>query len=195
MTHPRSKSEVADVVLSGSSIIAKLLGVVDPSAATIGVIADCIKERRSRKFATLLENLIHSLEKRVQHLESELQEGVNLDLLDEIIAKAISDEDEDKTEFYAALIEYYATHPLEPYEIRFLGNALKGLTIYEIESFIKFSKGQNIKEDLPESLEEVFWIRINYLGLHKGGTVRHPNQISLVGRKLIEIYDLATSAG
>lgn len=184
-----------DIVLTGGAIVAKLFGVIDPCTATVGIIVDSIKGRRSRKFSKRLESLIQSLEKRVQRLEKESQTETDPDLLDEIVAKAISDEDEDKTEYYAALIEYYMAHTLEAYEVRLLGNALKELTVYEIESFANFVSGRNFLNKLPKDLEMVFWARIQFLGLYHGspGTVKHPTQASKVGKKFVEIYDLGAT--
>ena len=186
---------IKDISLRGGAIVAKLLGVVNPAAATVGIIADCIRERRSRKFSKRLESLIQSLEKRVQSLESESQTETDLDLLDEIVAKAISDEDEDKTEYYAALIEYYASHTIEAYQVRLLGNALKELTVYEIKSFVNFVNGKNVARDIPEDLVSVFWGRVHFLGLYKGSssTVKYPNQTTQIGKKFVEIYNLAVA--
>ena len=185
--------EKNDLAITGIGTVAKLFGVVNPVAATMGIVTDCIKERRSKKFSKRLENLILSLEKRIERLEDQPQVEPNLDLLDEIVAKAISEEDEDKTEYYAALIQYYSVHPLEPYEVRILGNALKSLTTFEIESFVYFVKAQSWRKSIPDSLKDVFWIRVEYLGLFKGGNVKHPTQATQLGKKLVEIYDLAFS--
>ena len=100
--------------------------------------------------------------------------------------------DEDKTKYYAALIEYYASYSLEAYEVRLLGNALKALTIYEILSFVSFASGQNYLRDIPDDLKTVFWIRVEFLGLFKGGTVKHVNQVSQLGLKFVDICNLAT---
>ena len=188
-------NKTTDIALTGVEIVAKLFGVIDPCAATLGVIVDSIKERRSKKFSKRLESLVQSLEKRVCKLEKDSRNEPDLDLLNEIVAKAISDEDEDKTEYYAALIEYYISHTLEAYEVRLLGNALKELTVCEIESFANFVSGKNFLSNLPKDLQMVFWARIQFLGLYHGGTgtVKHPTQASQVGKKFVEIYNLATA--
>ena len=188
-------NRTSDIALTGGSIVAKLFGVINPCAATVGVIVDSIKDRRSRKFSKRLKSLIQSLEKRVQSLESESQTETDLDLLDEIVAKAISDEDEDKTEYYAALIEYYASHTIEAYQVRLLGNALKELTVYEIKSFVNFVNGKNVARDIPEDLVSVFWGRVHFLGLYKGSssTVKNPTQTTQIGKKFVEIYNLAAA--
>jgi len=183
-----------DVALTGGAMVAKLFGVVNPAAATAGIIIDCLRERRSKKFAKRLESLLHTLEQRVKHLEIQTQNEPNLDLLDEIIAKAVSDEDEDKTKYYAALIEYYASHSLEAYEVRFLGNALKALTICEISSFVNFISGRNFLRNLPDSLKNVFWTRIEFLGLFKGGAEKHITQASQLGKKFVDICNLVVES-
>ena len=188
-------NKITDIALTEGSIVAKLFGVINPGAATIGVIVDSIKERRSRKFSKRLESLIQSLEKRVQSLESKSQTETDLDLLDEIVAKAISDEDENKTEYYAALIEYYASHTIEAYQVRLLGNALKELTVYEIKSFVNFVNGKNVARDIPGDLVSVFWGRVHFLGLYSGSssTVKYPTQTTQIGKKFVEIYNLAVA--
>ncbi len=185
--------KIGDIVLSKGGLLAKFLGVVDPTAATVGIVADCISQRRSERFAGRLMKLITSLEKRVRNLEDEARCEPDLDLLDEIVAKAVSDEDEDKTDYYASLIEYYMTHKLEPYEVRLLGNALKDLTVYELESFVGFSHDLNKYRDIPKPLQDIFWNRVEYLGLFKGGTVKHKNNVTVLGKKLIEICQLTDS--
>jgi len=195
MNRQNTTNKVTDIALTGGAVVAKLLGVISPGANTVGIIADCIKDRRSHKFAKRLESLIQSLEKRVHNLENESRSETDLDLLDEIIAKAISDEDEDKTEYYAALIEYYASHTLEAYQVRLLGNALKELTVYEIKTFVNFVSGKNFLHDIPEDLKRVFWSRVHFLGLYHGssGTVKDPSQASQIGKKFVEIYNLAAT--
>lgn len=187
-----SSRNITDISLRGGAIVAKLLGVVNPAAATVGIIADCIRERRSERFAKRLESLLHTLENRVQNLEIKSQNEPNQDLLDEIVAKAVSDEDEDKTKYYAALIEYYASHSLEAYEVRLLGSALKALTVYEILSFVSFASGQNYLREIPDDLKNVFWIRVEFLGLFKGGTVKYVTQVSQLGKKFVDICNLVT---
>jgi len=191
MDNQAYSDKITDIALSKGTIVAKLLGIVNPAAATVGIIADCIRERRSEKFAKRLESLLHTLENRIMHLEIQSQDEPNRDLLDEIVAKAISDEDEDKTKYYAALIEYYASHSLESYEVRLLGNSLKALTVYEIMSFVNFASGQNYLRNIPDDLKNVFWIRVEFLGLFKGGTVKHISQVSGLGKKFVEICHLA----
>jgi len=188
-----SSRNIKGISLRGGAIVAKLFGVVNPCAATVGVIVDGIKDRRSRKFSKRLESLIQSLEKRVQSLESESQTETDLDLLDEIVAKAISDEDEDKTEYYAALIEYYASHTIEAYQVRLLGNALKELTVYEIKSFVNFVNGYNVARDIPQDIVSVFWGRVHFLGLYSGSatTAKHLTQTTQIGKKFLEICKLA----
>ena len=193
LSKKNNANDIVDTTLRVGTVVAKLLGVVNPAASVVGTIADCINERRSRKFTKRLENLIQSLEKRVSNLETELRKDTDLDLLDEIIAKAVSEEDEDKTEYYATLIEYYAFHVIEAYQVRLLGNALKELTVFEIKSFINFVNGENHLRDLPEDLKRVFWARVHFLGLYHGssGTVKHTTQTSQIGKKFVEIYKTA----
>jgi hypothetical protein len=189
--HEDNKEIAKDIVLNHGATVAKIFGVVCPPAAVLGAIADSIGKRRAKKFAKRLEKLIISLEKRVKRLEDVASYVPDVDLFDEIVAKAISDEDEDKTEFYAALIEYCISKKPEPYEIRLLSKALKELTIYDMAALYEFAVNQKTKTDMPQELEEIHWGKIQNLGLFKGGSVRYPHNATILGKKIIEIYKLA----
>ncbi len=194
MSSDNDKSDkIDDIILNQGSIIVKLFGIVCPPASTLGIIADAVRERRSKRFVKRLERLIFSLEKRVERLEGISDYTPDVDLFDEIVTKAISDEDESKTEYYAALIEYCMTNKLDPYEVRLLSEAIKGLTIFEIKSFVSFINGQRYDRDIPASLKDVFWNRIEYFALFQGGTVKHATNITSIGKKFIEVHELAGS--
>jgi len=193
--HDDSKEVAKDIVLTHGATIAKLFGVACacPPATALGVIADAIKGRRSKKFVKRLEKLVISLEKRVKRLEDIANYVPDVDLFDEIVAKAISDEDEDKTEFYAALIEYCISKKPRSYEVRLLSKALKELTIYDITALYEFAVNKKTKTDMPRELEEIHWGKIQNLDLFKGGNIRSPYNATLLGKKFIEICELATS--
>jgi len=157
----------ADKAISVGSIAAKLLGVVNPSAATVGIVAELIQERRSKKFIKRLEKLVHSIDRRVKRLEDNPQSDSDVDLLDEIIAQAISDEDEEKLEYYSALIEYCSTNSISPQEVRLLSNAFRALLVSEIKSFTDFASGRNFLHNISNDLVPIFWNRVLFLGLNK----------------------------
>lgn len=184
--------KVAEGTFSVCTIVAKLLGVVEPTAATVGVIADSIQKRRSQKFARRLEKFALSLDRRVRKIEDETQIEKDVDLLDEIIAKAISDEDEEKTEYYVSLIEYYTSQSISPHEVRLLSNAFKSLLVSEIKGFAGFVTGQNILKDVHQDLVSIFWNRVQFLGLYKGGsgTAKHASQVTHLGKQFVEIVKL-----
>ncbi len=183
--------EKMDLSIKGIGTIAKLFGVVNPAAATMGVVTDCIKERRNKKFSKRLENLIFSLQKRIERLEREPKVEPDLDLLDEIVAKAISEEDEDKTEFYAALIEHYMSSNQNQYQIRLLCEAFKSLTVHEIKAFVHLNKHGAVRYDIPDDLRELFWDRLRTLGLHQRGKIANPEYSTLLGKKFLEVCKLA----
>ena len=185
----------ADLALTGAGNLAKLLGIVAPPAKALEIIVGVIKDRRSKKHFDRLEKLIKSLDYRLSRLECKPLEPPDTDLFDEIVAKAVSDEDEDKTELYAAMVQYWMEHKSElaSYEVRLLGNSIKELTVDEIEAFSGFIITQNPPQiqKMPEPLKEVFWPRIEHLGLFKGGTVKYATNVTQIGRKLVEIYRLS----
>lgn len=190
MDRQGKNSSRTDLALTMGTIAAKLFGVVNPVGATVGIVGECIRERRAKRLVSRLERLINSLENRVKQLEYKPEES-NLDLLDEIVAKAISDEDEDKIEYYAALVQYHLSTHLDPYETRLLSNALKNLTVYEIKAFCEFGTNQIRQSILPKQLEDIRWNRVEYLGLFKGGTAKHSSSVTLLGKKFTEVYKLS----
>lgn len=180
--------QTTDMMLQGGSALCKLLGIACPPAAALDAIVDAYKQHRSDKQYKRLRRLVSAVENRLSHVETQLSVSDEPDLFDEIIEKAVTDEDGDKIEYYAALIEYTVTGKHPPYEIRMLGTALKQLTRLDIEAFVQFSKTQSIpRDDLPQYLEDTFFNRVETLGLFKGGSVRHPNNISVLGNSLVSI--------
>jgi hypothetical protein len=196
MDNKSNVGDNTDLALTGSSALAKLIGIKFPPAVAITVLVDIIKERRAKKRIERLEKLFQSLDRRLTRLEGNVPEPPDIDLFDEIVAKAVSDEDEDKTELYAALVQYWLVKKPVSYELRLLGNALRELTVQEITSFCGFiiSQGASILKTMPEQLQEIFWNRVEYLGLFKGGNVKHPVNVTQIGRKLVEIYQLSIAA-
>jgi hypothetical protein len=177
-----------DLISTGLSNLAKLIGIAVPSVNVIAIIADNINDRRNKKRIERLNKLFLSFGRRLTQVECKCLESSDIDLLDEIIAKAVSDEDEDKTELYAALVQYWMENKLVSYEIRLLGNAIKELTIYEMKSFfeVMISHNWSYINQLPKQLQDIFRSRVEYLGLlKKGGTATQ------IGQRLVEIYKLS----
>jgi len=188
-----------DLALTGMGALAKLIGIAIPPVNALTIITDNIKDRRNRKRLDRLIKLIQCLDRRLTQVEDKIPETPDLDLFDEIIAKAVSEEDEDKTELYAALVQYWIEHTLVSYEVRLLGSAIRELTVDEMKCFYEFIVTGSPKRIriIPELLQEVFWNRIVSLGLLGG--VGHFDQINSVnvtklGRKLFEIYQLSGKA-
>ena len=198
----------ADLALTGASILTKLLGIVVPQAKALEIVIGVIGDRRNKKHRDRADKLFQSFGRRLTQLECKPLESPDIDLFDEIVAKAVSDEDEDKTELYAALVQYWIEHQSElaPYEVRLLGNAIKGLTVDEIKAFHEYhiNKGPYPTKNIPEQLQEVFWNRVKFLGLlgyighFESGLVFHsqpngcdPSRITKIGRMLVEIYQLS----
>jgi hypothetical protein len=187
------RDEKSELAITGIGTVAKLFGLANPAAATVGIVAGYINDRRIKKFGKRLESLILSLQKRIEKLEEEPNVETNLDLLDEIVAKAIRDEDEDKTEYYAALIVYYVSGNQNQYQVRLLSDAFKDLTIHEIKAFVHFNKHGSLHHDIPEDLKELFWDRVQTLGLHQRGKTALPDYTTLLGKKFLEVCKLAES--
>jgi len=199
MDNKSNVGENTDLALTGLSNLGKFIGIALPlpPVNAITFIIDNIQQRRNKKHLDRLEKLVQSLDRRLTRLEGNVPETPDIDLFDEIVAKAVSDEDEDKTELYAALVQYWMEHKPVPYEVRLLGNAIRELTIYEIKTFNDCVVSQNPEhtQKMPEQLEEIFWDRITYLGLYVGGAGHHYyDKVTQIGKKLVEIYQLSIAA-
>jgi hypothetical protein len=189
---PHHRDEAVDLAFKGGAILAKLLGLKEPVAATLGILIGAISDHRTQQ---RLERLVRSVEARLERLEGSFLEPEEPDLLQEILAKAVNDEDEDKTRYYAALIEYCVSGSQDAYQVRLLGDALKSLTAYEIKAFVHFSKHGALRHDIPSDLRDIFWDRVCTLGLYQRQMIRtnRPEFTTLLGKKFLEVCELATS--
>ncbi len=158
--------EIMDLALKGSGIVAKVFGLAEPVAGALGVLIETISDRRAKRQFERLKKLIESLVPRLERLEGSLQEPSEPDLLEEILAKAVNDEDEDKTQYYAALIEYCVSRNPNAYQVRLLGEAIKGLTAHEIKAFVHFRRHACLPYSIPNDLRDIFWDRVCTLGLY-----------------------------
>jgi hypothetical protein len=194
MDNKSNVGENTDLALTGASALARLIGITfplsSPPANAIAFIIDAIKNRRHKEQLKRLEKLVQSLDRRITWLEGNIPEEPDIDLFDEIVAKAVSDEDEDKTELYASLVQYWLEHkPIPPYEVRLLGNAIRELTVEEMKAFHEVIISQKLHpiSKMPEQLQEVFNNRITYLGLIDDQF----ENVTQLGKKLVEIFKLS----
>jgi hypothetical protein len=188
----KSNTGKNNLALTGVSVLAKIIGIAVPYAKPLPIIVDVINDRRNKKHLKRLEKLIQCLDRRLTQLEDKIPETPDPDLFDEIVAKAVSDEDEDKTELYAALVQYWLEHKPVPYEVRLLGNSIRELTIDEMECFFVLIQTRMAHSpQIPEQLQEIFWSRVIYLGLLKDADVKVFSNATLIGQKFIEIYQLS----
>jgi len=185
-------NNIAKETISVSMTVAKLLGIVNPVAASASLIAEHVHQRRTQKFINRLERLVESLDSRIGRLEDQALLETNIDLLDEIIAQAISDEDEDKLDYYAALIEYYASHPISPEELRLLSSAFKSLLLSEIKEFANFAIRIGLLKYVTLNHMPIFWNRVHFLGLNEIGSTgqKNPSQVTQLGKHFVEVVKL-----
>jgi len=188
-----NRNDVKDLALRGAALAAKLFGVAVPPVGALGDLIGAVNGRRTKRQVQRLQDTIASVCERLDRCEKQIFEPPDPYLIDEILAKAVNDEDEHKTEYYAALIEYCATANPRPYETRLLGNALRGLTIHEIEGFAHFAKHGALHHAIPEELREIFWDRVLHLGLHQRGKVGRPEYTTILGQKFLDLCRLAKS--
>jgi hypothetical protein len=195
MGHDRD--EVTDLALKGAEMVAKAIGLTVPVAGAVAVLIEAVSDRRTRRQCQRLEKLVRSLIARLDHLEESPPEPFEPDLLDEILAKAVNDEDEDKVEYYAALIEYCACGTPNAYQVRLLGDAIKNLTAHEIKAFVHFNKQACLPHNIPADLRDIFWDRVCTLGLYpreKIRTDRPQEYATFLGKRFLEVCESATSA-
>jgi hypothetical protein len=183
------RDETTDLTLRGAEMVAKAFGLTVPVAGAAAILIEAIRDRRTKRQFQRLENLVKSLAARFERLERNLQESPEPDLLDEILAKAVNDEDEKKTEYYAALIEYCMSGNQTAYQVRLLGEAIKGLTGHEIGAFMHFSRHGCLRYDIPDDLRDIFWDRICTLGLYPRQRIESndPQYITFLGTKFAEV--------
>jgi hypothetical protein len=155
------KHKQKELPLKSIEIAAKIFGVAVPPVNLLGVLIEAVNERKTKRQFHRLEKLVSSVIPRLEQLEDNLSKPKEIDLLDEILAKAVNDEDENKTEYYAALIEYYVAGVQDAYQIRLLADAIKGLTTYEIKAFVHFKKHGALRHDIPEDLRDIYWDRVS----------------------------------
>jgi hypothetical protein len=187
------KHRSIELPLKSIEIAAKVFGVAKPSVNLLGVLIEAVNERKTKRQFNRLEKLISSVIPRLEQLEDNLSKPKEIDLLDEILAKAVNDEDENKTEYYAALIEYYVSGVQNAYQIRLLADAIKGLTYHEIKAFVHFKNHDALRNDIPEDLRDIYWDRLSRFGLYQRGKKISLGSISILGEKLLEVCKLARS--
>jgi len=188
-----NEDNVTELTLRGAELAAKVFGLAVPAVNALGVLIEAVNDRRTKHQIQRLEKLVKSVCERLDGCENKIFEPFDQHLIDEILAKAVMDEDESKTDFYAALVEYSVSGDRNPYEVRLLVEAFKNLTIHEIEGFAHFNKHEALRHDIPEELEEIFWDRVLYLGLHQRGKVGRPEYTTLLGQKFLEVCKLSRS--
>jgi hypothetical protein len=191
----RRRDEATDFALKGGEIAAKLFGLTEPVAATLGVLIGAISDHRRRRQFQRLERLVNSVEARLGQLEGNLRRPQDQNLLHEILAHTVNDEDEDKTRYYAALIEYCVSARQDAYQVRLLGDAFKSLTAHEIKAFVHFSKHAALRYDIPGDLKDIFWDRVCTAGLYRREkiTTSRVEYTTFLGKKFLEVCELATS--
>jgi hypothetical protein len=180
-----------EITLKGIEIAAKVFGVAVPSVNLLGILIEAVSERKTKRQFQRLEKLISSVIPRLERLEENLSKQTEPDLLDEILAKAVNDEDEAKTDYYAALIEYCVSGTQDAYQVRLLADAIKGLTPHEIRAFVHFNKHGAVRHDIPDDLRDIFWDRMSTFGLHPRGKKERAESSTVLGDRFLDVCRLA----
>lgn len=172
-------------IVTGISVVSQVIGYLVPRAQSIHDVIQRIQQRRSKKQFERLEQFVNELNDKVK-LDRSIEEK-EVDLIEEILAAAVQEEEKEKAPIYVALVDIYLQKKLESAVVRLLIEALKTLTVYELDEFVKFSHGGTgpKKEGF---LGEIFWQRLQALGLDPGGVHMRDN-ITAFGRLVIEVVE------
>jgi len=189
-----SDAHIAESGLKGIEILAKVLGVAVPPANLLATLIETVRDRKTERQIRKLEELVDEVIPRLERLEESISKPEDPDLLDEILAKAVNDEHEAKTHYYAALIEYAVSGTREAYQVRLLADAIKGLTPLEIRAFEHFDKHGALRKDIPEDLRDIFWDRICTFGLYPRAENGRQGCTTALGVRLLEVCRLAEAA-
>jgi hypothetical protein len=189
------RDEATDLAFKGAEIVARVFGLREPVAATLGILVGAINDHRRKRQFQRLEKVVSSVEARLGRLEGDLRRPQEQNLLHEILAKAANDEGEDKTRYYAALIEYCVSGTQDAYQVRLLGDAFKKLTAHEIKAFLHFGRHGALRHDIPDDLRDIFWDRVCTAGLYRREKVptNRAEYTTFLGKRFLEVCELATS--
>ena len=176
-----------DKLTNIGGFIATFVSLWYPAAALSGNVFSLISSNVNARRLKRIESLLHRLEER---LDAEAARQVKPDLFEEIIGRAAQDEDAEKVNHYAALIEISPT--LQPYEIRALATLIQSLTVLEILALQAIHRGEKSRVELPPLLADSFWPRIEGFGL-SAGTVKYKGNLTSLGIMLMKIAERAAT--
>ena len=173
----------------GVSLASKALGYIWPGAQAVSDVIEWYKSRRIEKQVERLRRFVSAVDTRLACLERKLT-SQEVDLFEEILESAVREEDDAKSVYYAALVQYYMTQEVDAPIVRLLANSLKTLSAWELEAFKRGQKRFSPSDVLGQSM----LIRLEGLGLYDGKQTR-PRKVTPLGKKLREVIDLADETG
>lgn len=192
-----------DLVVPGSqlllAVLAAILGIYAPVAgaaasATVAV-ADAVnaaKERQNRRKSERLNRVVNDLCNRVRDIESSLSaDDDRIDLFFEVAKKAVDDDEDRKTVFYSAILEWILRKKPPLSQVRVLSDAVRTMSFVELSYFIFTCNGRNarpfLERELPESIAKS---RLSSVGIREGAIVQVNGGATKLGQVLIDFCSI-----
>ena len=183
------ENERTELALTTGGFISTLLAIWYPAAALAGNVTAAMSANAQARRFKRLQAAVRRLESR---LGADDAKKVKPDLFEEILARATQDEDAEKVNFYAGLIELTAEKDTSASEVRLLANILQNLTVAEMKELRAISKGERANPELKELLKESFWPRMEALALSRG-TAKYNGNLTGLGRCIVDIVERAVA--
>jgi|GEM_PF-3359946 len=149
------------------------------------------RQRRDAQRLRRLESIVEELDQRLGGFESGNESDERIDLFIEVIEKAILDEDDRKTPFSSAILEWYIRENPPIAQVRILADAVTSLSYLELYALIdeavnRFRKSKNA---VDSQIGKTFYAqRLAHYGLAQSG-IRRPESPEPLAKVLIERID------
>lgn len=143
------------------------------------------EKRRTTRLIADLERRLHAMETDAK--ASTLDESL-VDPFRSVFKRAIEDDDEQKPEFYAAILAWIIRDKPRAAMIKIVAGAVTSLTAEELYAFVGWVKSKgNAKisiDGVPN--DKAFWRRIEGLGLFVGASMIHVVNVTPVGKVIAD---------
>ena len=175
------------------SITSQVLGYFVPGAQFVHDVIQHYQERRRRKVTERIKRFVETLDARLARLERDPPSEEEVDLFEKILEAAVREEDQAKSPYYVALVEYYMKERVDPPIVRLLANSFKALSAWELMILRKLHKGGQKVFFRSDVLGQSVFLRLEGLGLYDGKQT-HPRKVTPLGKMLREVIELADEA-
>jgi len=186
-----SREETNRIVQYGAragSLLAKIAKHAPvPGAAAPDDIIEHFKQRNAQRRSKRLETFVQQLADRQADIQRELTEE-EIDLFEEILAAAITAEDEAKLPYYVNCVELYLVEQWAPALVRLVMGALKGLCRIELDALRRFAAGEGgLETGDPLLPRQQLLLRLGALGILPATGTQVRTNLTPVGKKVYEV--------